>query len=522
MANGFARLTQAFICWLIIGPGLALAQTPLPTPTVILASSGNLKEGHLYAIETHCDPGGPIPSSGQPDFFKRFLGSEKQTLTHFVAISTNGVTGPIDLAKLPTSVVQLTFAFSTDGNGTPVNNIPTCGQSTLIVAPPIQPHARSALSIVPVLAATRTPQSGAIGTIFKLAAQTFTSLSPVFTGHTLSSNTTKNLSDLESADQPLAQLFQIFTPSAVSNPINAFPLYIGTSTVKTPYSIVYIKTREIGSIVGDNKNRVYLQDLIKQVDGSGTKIDSANPAAGCEQVGNLIGNAGFTSIADKAFSVGRVAIKNLSSKDQVAQCLGANWCATAIHLDDTLWRGVDPAIKPTDTDCKGLSPPELGNPTQPSFAQVAGYLVNLMRVLGQYVKSSPAPPGIASQLSTYFGKDLSVEDRTTNATFIASAPPKGFPAVIDYLVSKEYRHFGCYVQVTDAGLSGAYGAVVMFLGAKGASTATSAQITDTIALYPIFSDKQISDLKVSDNLDEIRKVTAQMQKGCNGFKINDP
>ena len=360
-----------------------------------------------------------------------------------------------------------------------------------------------------------TTNPGQVAQAFDNVASIATSLAPVLTGVPLGVNPTKNLGGVGTSLTDLQNLITELFPSASTTRQTARVLPVGATSVDTAYSHVGITVRPIVSVVSD-KNRIYFNDLNTAIGKVPFDTSKGVDAAACSTVPSALAQAGFTSLDDQAYGVGRLAVSKLTSKSDIAQCIGKRLCRVAIgsKMDDILWAGIDTALKPTDSDCKNLE--ECSNcsqTVQPPWTVGGPAVVWLVGSLGQYTNSSAPPPAVPNK---YIAAALEIQDDTSQRLF-AGVTSQDSKAFFDFIKAHGFSHFGCYAAVTDPVLSGLYNAMASFVGTKEGSLG-NVQFKDAIVMYPVFENGVISKIATSDNPTQILELIGKLDT-CAGFKV---
>ena len=233
-----------------------------------------------------------------------------------------------------------------------------------------------------------------------------------------------------------------------------------------------------------------------------------------------------------AYGLGRLAVKTLTTGQDVAHCL-QDLCKPAIDpsMDALLWTGISASLKPTKDDCDNVVPPPPGPfVVQPTYSQVARVVVTLVNLYGQYFGSTSPPPAFAPFAEGYVAKTVAIDDRTSDLMFkgAASEDLKGF---FDYLKAQKYERLGCYSPVANPAL--AYNSVASFVAAKRpeepagaptgkASTApTKVPLNGALVIYPLWQGGRIAQFVVSDDPQAILASVGTMT-ACGGFQIVSP
>ena len=244
-----------------------------------------------------------------------------------------------------------------------------------------------------------TTNPGQVAQAFDNVASIATSLAPVLTGVPLGVNPTKNLGGVGTSLTDLQNLITELFPSASTTRQTARVLPVGATSVDTAYSL----GRDHGSahrLGGLGRIEIYFNDLNTAIGKVPFDTSKGVDAAACSTVPSALAQAGFTSLDDQAYGVGRLAVSKLTSKSDIAQCIGKRLCRVAIgsKMDDILWAGIDTALKPTNSDCKNLE--ECSNcsqTVQPPWTVGGPAVVWLVGSLGQYTNSSAPPPAVPNK-----------------------------------------------------------------------------------------------------------------------------
>jgi hypothetical protein len=494
---------------------VALAAMPLTGATadasdyvrVTLAKGGSLKPNTLYAIETRCSKKLAFPDVSKGGLFP----NQTYAISHAVVVSNGSLAAAVDLTKLPATVISFVLPFSVNTAITAaggIDNRENCDANFLIEGP-------SSLFLTPLFSVAKTTNPGTINDAANSLLSLTTSLAPVIGGGPLAPGASKTLGGIVGAVSPLQSLFQDLFPSGATTDQKAWPLQVGTSTVETHYSEVKVTVRPIKSIATD-ENPVYFSDFNKAINALTLK-DSAS----CPALAGALAEAGFTSTTDRAYALGRLAVKTLSPAQDVAHCL-QDLCAPAIapQMDAILWNGISAGLRPTNDDCDNVVPPP-AEPfaVQPSFSQVAPAIIRLVTLYGQYFGSPTPPAAFAPFADRYMAKTLAIDDRTSGLLFNgkASVDPKGF---FDYLKAQKFERLGCYAAVANPAL--AYNSVASFVAAKRPDAASSATakvpLNGAIVLYPLWQGGRIAEFVASDDPQGILASVGTLTS-CGGFQI---
>ena len=485
---------------------------------VVPANGGALKPNTLYAIETRCRKRGDFPELSKGGLFP----NQTYAMSHAVVVSTGSLTAAEDLTKLPTTAVSVALPFSVNpaiSAAGGIDNRDDCDANFLIEGP-------SELFLTPFFSLAKTTNPGTINDAVKSVLSLTTSLAPVIAGGPLAPATSKTLSNIGNAVSPLQSLFQDLFPSGLTTDQKAVPLQVGLTKVDTYYSEVQVRVRPVDSVVRD-ANPVYFADFNKAINAATLKDSSFCPA-----VAAGLAQAGFTSPTDLAYGLGRLAVKTLTTGQDVAHCL-QDLCKPAIDpsMDALLWTGISASLKPTKDDCDNVVPPPPGPfVVQPTYSQVARVVVTLVNLYGQYFGSTSPPPAFAPFAEGYVAKTVAIDDRTSDLMFkgAASEDLKGF---FDYLKAQKYERLGCYSPVANPAL--AYNSVASFVAAKRpeepagaptgkASTApTKVPLNGALVIYPLWQGGRIAQFVVSDDPQAILASVGTMT-ACGGFQIVSP
>jgi hypothetical protein len=478
--------------------GLAQANYPVK---IYPDNHGPLAIDTLYSIETRCAAGPlPFPSSTIPGP----LPNTSKKLSHAVVVSTGGVNGPVNLTSLPGSAVSVAVPYSVDtafAAASQQNSFQGCDANYLIEGP-------AELYLTAIYGESSTTNPGAVADAFQSFVSVVTSLAPVVTGAALGPNAAKALSGVGGALPPLTKLFQDLFPSNGAMYQRTLRLYVGNTSVATQFSTTTVTVRPIVSIVFDDKNpeKPYFKSFTKVIDD--LKLTGALDEHTCRGIKNNLAQAGFKSLDDQAYALGRFAIKNnAQDRAMVAEC----------KMDAVLWNQSS-TLEPTAKDCSDIvtasdqTPP----PAQPPWTSVGPILKNFAILYGQYSPDAPPPASFAAFVDTNIASPVAIVDKTSYLMFGATAS-MDTRDLFNFLKNKSFLRLGCWAGIDDPTMF--YGARASILSAKVAKVGATAPITDAIAVFPFWSDGKLSKLVVSDDAGDISTTIGKLTS-CGGFTVS--
>jgi hypothetical protein len=284
-------------------------------------------------------------------------------------------------------------------------------------------------------------------------------------------------------------------------------------------SYTYVNVRPSTALIVETRYD-FSDDLRNLADKETVKVKPDSIDGSCASLGSNVGLDGVSAPQDKAYILGYEALRVLQTKDDIMHCLGQLVKVGAALK--VLWEGQQLAI--TDDMAKDFYDSHFTQPQQLSFSEIKATLDQLMRALGSFAQNGQPPSAEdTATLTKLFVGNVSLTDSTYSHKFRGDALPTGFPAIINFLISKGYYHYGCFAQNTDQ--TGQYATSVnsIFLAMKAPPNESTGKKSETLAIHPIFADSvhTIQTLDVSDNQDWITNVLADRTKvfDCNGFEV---
>jgi hypothetical protein len=496
------------------------AQTPAPyfvTPPQLDISPQHLpalSTNKTYAVDIDCTPKGgqllPIKDNS--------LIRQTYTTSHAILISTQqAASATLAPGTLPSGGLGMTIVYITDGTtGSATDNRNHGCKSSFII------RRQNNVFLVPFISLHTADQAGIVTTIFAAVLTPFTSLFSLITGGPLASAASTRITNFQNVVSGFNTVL-----SKLNNDFNlakTLPLGVGTTTITTAQSVTTVKVREVQALIKDSVDD-FSNALRTLADSETVKVTQANPAGTCIQLANNVAQDGIRAPEDQAYILGYEGIRNLQTKDDLMHCLG-RLVKVAAGIP-AIWAD-QPTMTITPATAAAFYDANFTGPEQLAFSDIKGTLDHLMVALGRYAQNGQ-PPSAAnkSTLAQFFITTASLSDISFAGVFKSDSIPSGFPAIIDFLITKGYYHFGCFAQTTDQTGISSDNAQSIFLMFKAPPGATSAKKTDTLAIHPIFTDDgyTIQTWNVSDNADWIsavlagRAATPPTVSDCNGFTV---
>jgi len=487
------------------------AQADGLSPSITPANGVPLDPGQLYAVETTCTAGAVLPDPTNASGWRNLFPTNKKAMTFYVSVQSTPVSGaPVLSDQLKSSLlVAYSFAFDQTKQQLIDNRAGgSCNQSILV-------YGQTNLYVVPVVAAGNQFTAGAVVTAFDDVLKAATSLAPVF-GAAVTGGAIKSLGDVNGAVAPIQDLVGQFDPTNSTIQAQSLALTVGNTTVATPYGTINVAVRPIVSVLNDRHAgyRVQLRAAATgAVTGAGNTIDVTADdklRTTCELVASKVSPSGFTSSLDADYAIIHAAAPSISSKDQMATCLGlARAKEAAGFAEVVMYEGVPLSDRITLTQI------------HPSFADISGRMDLLTQQLGRYVKLPAPQPRLAASIQKNVSAGIWLDDPLV---LFDVDPPKGAPAAIDFLRAKGYQHIGFFAQVTNTMPAfQEYNVVVGFVAIKAPADNSTGCYADALALYPHFTpDLAIDEISVSSNREEIKAIVGTRGAGGdNGFTLTD-
>jgi hypothetical protein len=411
--------------------------------------------------------------------------------------------------KLPDSAIGLALAYITDGDrGSELDNLGHGCKKTFVV------RRAKDLWVIPFYSLHTKNDAGKVVSFISAVLSPITSLFSLITGGPLAATVTSRITDFSNTKSAFSTMLAQLNQD--TNYARSVTLGEGTTTITTTYAIITVKVRSIPSLIGD-ANHDFSDDLRKVGDSQSAKVADP-PANSCEKLNNNLAADGLSSDEDRAFVIGYEALKNLTTKENVIDCLGR---LVKIAARNPKIRANNPGLTITEDLADEAYNAKYWNPPQLSFQALRPTLHNMMQALGRYPLNGKVPK-YQNAVVGLFSNGVTLVDESFREIFKKDTLPTGAPQVIDFLIEKGYYHYGCYAQ-TDAH-SGAYTkASAVFLAIRAKSEENSASSSGVIAVLPIFADssRRVQSLKVSDSTEWIGTLlkNRDVLYDCNGFTI---
>jgi len=472
----------------------ARGDKPLHLNTVPPPQSAEFDKTSLYAVELSCKKNQEVfPYSEQK---KVFLEKTTYTTALSILISKTPPTMKADgTASLAASAVAFVPIVIVDKDAPALDNSDACSQSFLV-------YNAGQLFLVPTVSLSTTHQAGFFVNVADKVMDVATSVAPVILGSGISATLTGNLSNVQKTVAPINALLKTFDETR--NYTATEKLLMGPTVVSTDYTTITINVRAVKSVV-DDKNKDFADALKKEINTalSNSKLSPTDPDPNCLPIANALNNAGFHSDRDQAFALGYIALSTFKTKDQIMSCLGTDYVVEAAQLGDLLWAGVPHSLVVTLDDASNYVPSLPSAPVQPPFEKkLQGTLYDLMDALGTYARrpdlSQPAVVKATATLTESFATNVTIVDRA-GGIFAESAQTFTVPAIVDFLISKGFRRYGCYAQTTEETGKLVTGASAIFLAFRADPLATTTKVSDGIAINPIYQKGKIATLSIADN-----------------------
>lgn len=307
MTNKIWLLAAAF---LFVLSGTARADIKPPTFQPHLPVYKPLDPNTLYAVSITCVPIGNdlAPISEKSGLFA----IKKYTTTHAVFVSTKTASQLADnTAKLPDGALGMALVYVTDGDkGTEIDNRRACDQTFLV-------KQTDTLFLIPALNFTETVTPGlffaALDPIMKIIGP----LTSVFLGNPIPAEIINKVSAVQQTENPFGKLLALLNRN--HSFARTYKLSVGTTSVDTQFSRVTVDVKPVSAIVDVPK---YLTELKKQIDSAPQKLPATGIHDACTGVAKDLGNAGFVSPKDQAFTVAYAALRAYNDKNNILECLG--------------------------------------------------------------------------------------------------------------------------------------------------------------------------------------------------------
>lgn len=481
-----------------------------------VGKQSDLDKESLYAVEISCQSNG---AELQQYVDKSTLIWTRYTTSHTILISTQPPSKKADSSdQLPASTIIAAPIFSVDDKGAPLDNRAACDQSYLV-------KRADKLFLVPAVSLSTKHDPGFFLVLAGKLLDVASSVVPLFLiGNPLDA-VTKKIADVKKVQDPMQAL--IASLNEDKNQAATTALKVGTTKITTDYGSVTVKLRPVTSIVAD-KNRAFIDDLRKQIQGAPDKIAVADAASTCITAATKLNASGIRADADKAYALGFLALNNFTAKPPILACLGS-YKAAAVKLGDLLWSGEPPEVTITQADLDATSPPTPPLSLQPSFNDIRAFLDGLMVALGQFARNPPVAPAITNPIREIASQKLAKMlpgtvtflDNSFMGRFGGTAQNLTALQVVRLFETKGFKRFGCFAEATDMTGKYATGASAIFLSFIGEPEAKQVAVNDGITVHPIFSGGSIHQITVSDNTDWIKAVLKDRDKAydCNGLEI---
>ena len=483
----------ALACALFLAPASATAASrPLNLTVSPPSTAPKFDKTTMYAVELSCSNSGKKDLEPYAEYELIVKKTFTTTLSLLIARTPpTKKTGGSD--SLPASAVAYAPIVVVDKDGAiEVNNSNACKQGFLV-------YNASQLLLVPTVSLSTTYQAGFIVEFINKAIDFASAVAPLFVTGGIPVPVANQLSTAQKSVPPLNAL--LATLNKTRNYTATTALKIGVTKISTDYADITVTVRPVSSIVGD-KNQDFLDDLKKGIDNAPTKLAAADQNPECRPLAVALNKAGFRSDQDKAFALGHLAVNTFLSKSQILICLG-DYALPAANLGNKLWAGYPLSLVVTPDDAKNIPTTPTG-PAQPPFQQLRAGLTDFMNALGQYARrdtTQPASAEVVARLTKQFAATVVVQDQTGGSlgAFGQTFAPPAIPALIDSLITKGFRRFGCFAETTDTTGKVESGATVIFLSFKAAPDAAKTTIANAIAIHPLYRDRVIETLRISDN-----------------------
>jgi hypothetical protein len=480
-----------------------------PVPTVTPKNLPQVKSDQTYAVDIDCTPRGPQLSPVTDDGFIHTT----YTTSHGILISTQQATSaPNAQSTLPSGGLGMSLVYVTDGSkSSELDNRNHGCKSTFVV------RRQSNLFLIPFISLHTANQAGFVSSFFAAALTPLTSLFSLVTGGPLAATAASRITDFQNTESGFNGLLaKLNTDFDYAQTVS---LGVGTTTITTSQSVTTVKVRLLSSLIAD-KTYDFSNDLRRLADSEAVKVTAASPEGTCQQLSNNVALDGIAAPADRTYILGYEGLRVLQTNEDMMRCLGR-----LVKVGATLpalWIG-QTNIAITPAMAEDWFTAHFTGPQQLSFSEIKNALHELMRALGRYAKNGQPPSqDNTAALAKLFIGDVELVDKSFAGVFKSGSVPKGFPAIINYLLAQGYYHYGCFAQTTDQ--TGLYtdNANSIFLAFKAPPDATSGKKAETLAFHPIFADniRTIQALDVSDDIDWISNVLSNRDKAydCNGFQ----
>jgi hypothetical protein len=496
-----------FSIWSLPSAGLADDVTR-PSISVDPPRPKPVKSAQTYAVDVDCRKNGndlqPVSDNG---FIKTQF-----TTTMGVLVSTEPASKLPDASdKLPDGAIGMALAYVTDGeHGSDLDNRDHGCRKTFVV------RRTKDLWIIPFYSLHTKNDAGSVVSFISAALSPLTSLFSLITGGPLAATVTSRITDYNSTKSAFSTMLGQFNKD--QNFARSITLGEGTTTISTTYATITVKVSSIPSLIADTGHD-FTADLRKLGDSQSAKVADP-PASSCAKLNNNLASDGLTSDEDRAYVVAYEAMRTLTTKEQIMDCLG-RLVKVAAKIKK-IW--VDnPDLTITEDLAAEAYAAKYSNPAQLSFQALQTTLDKLMTALGRYSLNGQAAE-YKGDIVNLFQNGASLVDVSFKQVFKNDMVPTGVPEMIDFLISKGYYHYGCFAQAD--GHTGAYtdGASAIFLAIKAKPEESSASSRDVLAIHPIFADssRKVQSFRVSDNSEWIATLLKSRDNlyDCNGFTIN--
>lgn len=461
-------------------------------PALLTVSAGKasaLQSGKLYLVSLRCGPSAEAERLMRPPSLgERLMLSRSETVDVFLLFHTEEPAAAAGGGELPKSIVAGVSVFSAEP-GNVHNGFDGCKRSFVV-------NGDTPLWATAVVARATSYKPGALFAAIDSIVNLSTPLATLLSGGPIAAATTAN-DQIQKLKDPLGKLLGLLDTSAkVTQP---FPIEAGTTNVKSVAGWVRVVVTPIPSLVaGARKDPALLQELNKKLGKiTARPVPGPDLAATCRGIVGDLSNSGIRSPTDIAYSLVYLS-RGLASADQVLTCLGEpQYAFAAAGLDhDALFAGLPAITRVTTADCDSFFCPA----EQPALRIV-------QKKLDLLTSHLPLYPGSSEVLSKLFTDKLAIENATARAIAGLADTPVTVPAAMDALGAEGFRRFGCYAQAPEPEADCASTAFLMF---DATPTDRTVCLSKTFMVRPFFSaDNRIEKLKLSGNLDWIRKVLAE-------------
>ena len=389
----------------------------------------------LYRVDVTCNATQRLPAASSGLFNRTDL-----VTSHFVAITGKALTGtelPAD-AKILIPVYSVSTAKANQSNFT--NK--ACNQSFFI-------SGREPLFVAATTNQTRSNSPSALSNLLYGGLKLFNPVWPLFAGATAVAAVQPILNGIAATEAPLKEMFSKF--DAKGTQTYSYPLYLGETNIRTPYSRTTITVKEVPSVIETDNGKfiVSFEDSLKGFweEVRAPNLDVKTIAANCRSYSGQLVAKNFPA-EDVIYGLSYITRPAGLDTEKSVACLGKEYGLRSVDLFTCPPPGTGLKCLWNRFSKDALTADNFKDPYPPQKYD-ARFFKGLVNAMADYAAAGPnGDDATRAALASYFQDSVELEDfeRLVQGKDGLVSPA----AFMQQMVESGFSKFGCDVKDTQA------------------------------------------------------------------------